>query len=67
MTRKDIPVKEIIEACNNFHKRNQPTPEISLASKYPPKLILSKMSQLVDKGILEYGVSLRTAWVANNL
>jgi len=39
------------------------TPEIALAHKYPAKLILAKMRKLCDKGLLDYGVSLRTAWV----
>lgn len=38
-------------------------PDIALAHKYPVKVIMAKMQKLVDRGILNYGVSLRTAWV----
>lgn len=67
--RSDISEQEIIDACNKFHSHQfgtRPTPDISLAHKYPPKLILAKMQQMSSKGILDYGVSLRTAWVVSN-
>ncbi len=63
MKISDIPDQEIIDACDAFHANKGPTPDESLAHKYPLKLILAKMRKMVDKGQLEYGVSLRTAWV----
>ena len=39
------------------------TPDEALAHKYPVKVILARMKQLVKQNILDYGVSLRTAWV----
>jgi len=63
LKRSDIPEADIVEACNRFHAGLAETPEKALANKYPPKLVLAKMEQLVQKGILDYGVSLRTAWV----
>jgi len=31
--------------------------------KYPEKLVLAKMDKMCDEDKLEYGVSLRTAWI----
>lgn len=59
---KDIPDNEIFDACMNFHRGRAPTPDIALADRYPPKVVLAKMGKLVDQGRLDYGVSLRTAW-----
>ena len=67
MQTKDIPEQEIIEACEKFHRGEGETPDIALAEKYPEKVVLAKMGKMCDRGILEYGVSLRTAWVINNL
>lgn len=67
MKRSDIPDDEIIEACRAFRRREARTPEEALAHKYPPKLILAKMRHLVYRGVLDYGVSLRTAWVVEDL
>lgn len=66
---KDIPVEEILEACRAFHqsKGRGPTPDQALAAKYPVKVILAKMQQMVTKGLLDYGVSLRTAWVVEKV
>lgn len=43
----------------------RPTPDESLADKYPVKLIMAKMEQLDRRGLLEVGVSLRTAWLTD--
>ena len=66
MKRGDIPTVEIIKACNRFHRRGGSTPDVALANRYPAKVILAKMDQLVKQGILDYGVSLRTAWVVRS-
>lgn len=64
MQTTDIPDEEIIAACRAWHDDpSLPTPDIALAGKYPAKVILSKMEKLVKRGVLECGVSLRTAWV----
>jgi hypothetical protein len=70
---KDIPDEVILAACDRFREsldrrgwRNSlaecPTPEVALAHLWPAKLILAKMQSMVRRGLLEYGVSLRTAW-----
>jgi hypothetical protein len=69
---KHITDQEIIDACNAWRYSaragvsQQPsigTPDVTLAHKYPVKVIMAKMQKMVDAGILECGVSLRTAWV----
>lgn len=62
---KDISDEEIIAACRQFHAgrcRGQ-TPDESIAHKYPVKVVIRKMEQMIDRGILDCGVSTRTAWV----
>jgi hypothetical protein len=66
MKRSDIPEAEIFAACDAFHQRQAETPDIALADKYPPKVVLAKMQQLNDQGKLDYGVSPRTAWVVRS-
>lgn len=63
---KDLPEAEVLEACRKFHGRQGDTPDVVLSDRYPVKIILGKMQKMVDKGLLEYGVSLRTAWVAED-
>ena len=61
---KDIPDEVIIDACEAFHgNRTNLTPEAQLADRWPVKVIMRKMERMVERGILDYGVSLRTAWV----
>lgn len=60
--RADISDEEILEACRLFHAGLAPTPDEALADKYPVKVIMAKMAQLCRKGLIDYGVSLRTAW-----
>ena len=68
---KDIPIKEVLKQQQkwweaNLEKRNLPFTYGVLGKKYgSEKLILRKMKQLVDKGYLEYGTSLRTAWLTD--
>ena len=63
MKRSDVLEQVILDACRAFHERRAETPDVALAKDYPPKLILARMQQLVGQGKLDYGVSLRTAWV----
>lgn len=63
MKRSDIPAAAIFAACDAYHRGEAATPEQALADKYPPKLVLARMAQLVKRGDLNYRVSLRTAWV----
>lgn len=62
---KHISEQEIIAACNMYHAGLAETPERALAHKYPSNVILHKMRKMNDRGILDYGVSLRTSWVVD--
>ena len=66
MQLKDISIKTILEQQQQWQDNNDLsfTYEI-LSKKYncSEKLIYKKMEKLVDKDYLEYGVSLRTAWL----
>jgi hypothetical protein len=59
----DIPDAEILDACRAFHAGAAATPDVALAHKYPVKVIMAKMEKLYRRGLLDCGVSLRTAWV----
>jgi len=67
MKRSDIPTEEIIAACRAFHAGTAKPPDESLGHKYPVKVILAKMEQMADNGLIEYGTSLRCAWVVETL
>ena len=41
------------------------TPDVLLAPKYTPEEIDAKMEELNHRGLLDYGVSLRTAWLSD--
>ncbi len=60
---RHVSEDEIIAACRAFARREGPTPDEALAHKYPRKVILARMRRMVDRGVLNYGVSLRTAFV----
>ncbi len=68
MHRRDVSELDILQAVRatrqskSVYIPNQ-APYISLAHKYPVKLIMARMHQLNDQGLLDYGVSLRTAWL----
>lgn len=64
MKCSDIPEAEILEACRAFHAGEAKTPDVELAHKYPVKVIMAKMEKMHRKRLIEYGVSLRTAWPA---
>jgi hypothetical protein len=59
----DITDEEIFAACDAFHQQQAATPEAALHSKYPANVTLAKMEKMVKQGKLDYGMSLRTAWV----
>jgi len=61
MKRSDISDLEILQICYE----GKDTPDIVLSNKYPVKVIMAKLEQLYDKGYLECGVSLRTAWLTD--
>lgn len=68
---KDISDEEIYEAIRRWQAlmdtkpREAQTPDVALSHKYPEKLILAKMQRMVEQRKLDYGVSLRTAWIVD--
>lgn len=64
--RADVSELALLQACEWFHTGvYELTPDETLAGSYPAKVILARMQQLADRGLLEIGVSLRTAWLSD--
>lgn len=64
-TAADIPERMILEAVEDFRLgKSQLTPERQLA-QFPVKVVMQRMSRLADRDMIEYGVSLRTAWLTD--
>jgi hypothetical protein len=40
-----------------------PTPDVALADRFPAKVVLAKMVKLCGRDLIDYGVSLRTAYL----
>lgn len=55
--------QEVLEACRKFHAGQDTTPERALSDRFTHEETLAKMQQMVDDGLLNAEVSLRTAWV----
>ena len=61
---KDVPAIAILRQQQAWW--DNPVDRVWTIQAFPhwePKLVLRKMEQLVHRGLLEYGVSLRTAWL----
>lgn len=54
----------ILNICKQFFLTSQ-TPDEVLASKFTEDEIMSKMEKLHFRRLIEYGVSLRTAWLTD--
>lgn len=66
MKTSDISDREILEAVEAFHASTfGQTPDEALAAKYPVKVIMSKMNKMDTRGLIDYGVSLRGAWITD--
>lgn len=65
MKRSDIPTRAVLMACHKFHNDDDLAPWKILMDEFnaPQKVIYAAMEREVSKGHLDYGVSLRTAWV----
>lgn len=63
--RSDIDTREILQACQRFKDRLADTPDVVLKGRYPVKVIMAKLARLREQGYLDYGVSLRTAWLTD--
>jgi hypothetical protein len=57
---------EILKICDLRHEGVLNTPDKVLANKYSQQEIYAKMEELEHRGLIEYGVSLRTAWTSDS-
>ena len=65
MKRKDIPTKLVIQSCLKAHQPGEHRVSweiIHEKTNAPDKVIYAAMQRDVDKGYLEFGVSINTAW-----
>jgi len=63
--RSDISTKAVLEACHKFHNGNNLAPWQILIDEFdaPEKVVFAAMEREEIKGLIDYGVSLGTAWV----
>jgi len=59
---KDLSDEQIYKAIKQAKLSNSKFPYDFLPN-YPVKVVLNKMQKMVDQGKIDYGVSLRTAWI----
>jgi len=62
--RSDISDIEVVLACKRAHETHGPFASELLMEKFqaPEKVVMSAMGRAVDRGYIEWGVSLRSAW-----
>jgi hypothetical protein len=61
--RSDISDREALEACWGFGEPSRPGGLSVLVGRgYPQKVAEAKLEQLVDRGWLDYGVSVGCPW-----
>lgn len=78
MKTSDIPTIEVLKACEIAHsgefnlttlfsgpKTKAPWEILMEKFNAPEKVVYSAMERDYKKGLLEYGVSLRTAWLSD--
>lgn len=65
----DLLVDAVIETLRARRENTMrgPWPYETLADRWPAEVVLGCMERLDDAGIIECGVSLRTAWVRDYL
>jgi hypothetical protein len=64
--RSDIPMQHVIDLCRAFHEKGGPMPfDALVAEGIPEKVAFARLEQMNDIGLLEYGTSARSSWVAD--
>lgn len=66
--RKDISTIDVLSACHQFHTTNEtraPWKILVDTLGAPEKVVYAAMEREADKGLIDYGTSLRTAWVTD--
>lgn len=65
MKCSDIPDERVIELARAWQNGSIGTPGVVTALELdgvPPKVAVAKVKRLVNRGILDYGVSINYAW-----
>lgn len=65
MSRKDITDAMVVRACSDFHNRDSdaaPWELLMQRTGEPEKVVYAAMERAYDRGLIECGVSVRTAW-----
>lgn len=65
MKLSDIPIEKILAYQQKWWDNKDLPFCYEAFPEYPPKLVFKKMEQLADRDYLEYGISLRTAWLTD--
>ncbi len=66
MARKDITDLQVVDACHRFHSHidsRAPYEILQEETKQPYGVCIAAMKRAYNHGLLECGVSLRTAWL----
>ena len=68
MQIKDIPLHAILRTCKNYHEECNadvlsPFEQLRKDFNAPSKLVYAALEKAEDKGFLECGTSIRTAWL----
>ena len=58
--RADVPVAAVTAHARLGHRFPECMPE------YPPRVVMARVRQLCDAGVLDYGVSEALPWVAES-
>lgn len=66
MAAKDVSDAQVVRACADFHR--DPANEDVIArlvrqTLQPAKVCVRALERACERGLIDYGVSLRTAWV----
>lgn len=64
LSLKDIPTRDILLRQQEWWENKDLPFTYEAFPQWPEKLVFKKMERLADEGYLEYGVSLRTAWLS---
>ena len=65
MKAADIPEREMLEAFHEWQTTWREPAHKRFLGRFPEKVIYAKMAKLDRRGLIEYGVSLRTGWLTS--
>ncbi|MHA6903297.1 hypothetical protein ACJBUE_20780 (plasmid) [Ralstonia syzygii subsp. celebesensis] len=64
MKRSDITDEQVVAACRAYHKQGLPfsLDRLIESTGAPEKVAYAAMGRACARGLIDYGVSLRSAW-----